>query len=360
MKKKKVGVAMSGGVDSGVAAALLVKQGYQCTGFHMLLWKEPGRGFENKCCSTESLEAARKTAHQFGMPFRTVDLSKIFKKKVVDYFLKAYGAGLTPNPCVMCNQFIKFGQLLDYVKKLGFDYLATGHYARIEKNDSVYHLLQGIDKQKDQSYFLYNLTQKQLKHVLFPISKYAKKQVRQMAKKWQLPVAERPESQEICFFPESDYRPFLTRQIPEEIVPGEAVDTQRRVIGKHQGIPLYTIGQRHGFTITDKKVLGPLYVIDKDTKKNQLIVGFGREAEKKEFLVRGVNWISGKPPKDKTSCQVRIRHQGKLLPGQLRLVGEKVTVVLNESERGVASGQAAVFYQREEILGGGIIDWHLV
>lgn len=358
MKKKKVAIAMSGGVDSGVVAGLLAKEGYDCTGFHMHLWKEPGSGFENKCCSTESLEAARKTAHKLGMPFRTVDLSKVFKKKVVDYFLKAYGAGLTPNPCVMCNQFIKFGQLLDYVRKLSFDYLATGHYARVTGR-KVYHLLAGRDKQKDQSYFLYNLTQSQLVHVLFPVGEYVKKEVWQIAKREQLPVAERPESQEICFFPESDYRPFLKRQISEKITPGKVVDIKSEVIGKHRGIPLYTIGQRHGFTITDKEVLGPLYVIDKDTKKNQLIVGFGREAEKKEFLVRGVNWISGKPPKDKTSCQVRVRHQGKLLPGQLRLVGEKMKVVLDEPERGIAPGQAAVFYQKGKILGGGIIDWHL-
>lgn len=354
MKKKKVAIAMSGGVDSGVAAALLVKQGHQCTGFHMHLWKEPGSDFENKCCSTESLEAARKTAHQLGMPFRTIDLKEIFKKKVVNYFLKAYAAGLTPNPCVMCNKFIKFGQLLNYVEKLGFDYLATGHYARIVYR-RAYHLLAAGDKQKDQTYFLYNLTQKQLARVFFPVEEYTKKQVWQMAKKWRLAVAERPESQEICFFPESDYRPFLTRRIPGQIIPGEAVDTKSKVIGKHQGLPLYTIGQRHGFTITDKKVIGPLYVIAKDIKRNQLIVGFGREAERKEFSVLGVNWISGKPPKDKTRCKIRIRHQGRLMSARLRLVGSQIKVILDEPERGIAPGQAAVFCVGKEVLGGGMI-----
>jgi len=292
---------------------------------------------------------------------------------VVDYFLKEYGLGRTPNPCVMCNRFIKFGELLHHAKKLGYDYLATGHYARIagdtqnvrrktKKDVSriTYHLLRARDEQKDQSYFLYNLTQKQLSQVMFPVGGYTKKEVVAMAKKWKLPVAERPESQEICFFPEADYRPFLRRQIREKIIPGEVVDTQGKVIGKHQGIPLYTIGQRHGFEITDKKVIGPLYVIGKKIKKNQLVIGFGKEAEKKEFFVKEVNWII--PENELTSlrdnelrCKVRIRHQGKLLGCRVKGIGSRVKVVLDEGERGMAPSQAAVFYQREVVLGGGII-----
>jgi tRNA-specific 2-thiouridylase len=416
--KKKVAVAMSGGVDSGVAAALLVKQGYQCTGFYMRLWTEgqnsPAgqdlsswgkakiQNLENKCCSAESLEAARKTAHRLGMPFYVIDFSSIFKKKVVDYFLKAYGDGLTPNPCVVCNRFVKFGELLKYVRGLGFDYLATGHYARISapikkeklkmKNENatfkIYHLLQAVDKQKDQSYFLYHLGQKQLAHVLFPVGGYLKKEVVAMAKAWQLPVAHRPESQEICFFPETDYRPFLQRQIPQRIIPGEVVDTEGRVIGKHFGLPLYTIGQRHGFNVNVKsqmsnvKSIPPYYVIGKDAKKNQLIVGFGKETERKEFWVKEVSWVdsNSKFQIPNSKLLVRLRHQGDLLKCKMKTEKLKTTiknskmsksglvkVILDEPERGIAPGQAAVFYQKLRgendklkindyiVLGGGII-----
>ena len=338
---KKVAIALSGGVDSGVAAALLVKQGYQCAGFHMKLWREgksdPG-----------SLTAAGETCRQLGIPFYTVDFAKIFKKRVVDYFLIEYAAGLTPNPCVQCNKFIKFGELLDYVRKLGFDYLATGHYARIK----TCHLFQAKDKNKDQSYFLYNLTQKQLAQILFPVGDYTKKEVRRMAREWQLPVAERPESQEICFFAESDYRPFLKRQISQKIVSGEVIDTQRRVIGNHQGILLYTIGQRHGFEIADRKAIGPWYVLGKDIKKNRLIVGFGKETEKKEFWVKNVNWLA---PRSFGEVEVRIRHQGELLPARIKKIASRIKVILDEPERGIAPGQSAVFLKSGEVLGGGII-----
>ena len=395
-KKKKVAVAMSGGVDSGVAAALLVKQGYEVTGFHLRLWKEKMQNakcksqnenpkfkisnFENKCCDRKSLEAARKTAWKLGIPFYILDFERIFKRRVVDYFLKEYAAGRTPNPCVMCNKYVKFGEFLRYVRGLGFDYLATGHYARIygeiqsasrRTKLKIYHLLEAKDKSKDQSYFLYNLTQRQLAHILFPIGEYTKTEVRKLAKKWGLAVAERPESQEICFFPESDYRPFLQRQIPEKIIPGEVVDTKGRVIGRHFGLPLYTIGQRHGFKISSKfkvqslkfKTIPPLYVIGKDVKNNRLIVGFGKEAEKKEFWVEKVNWIvPGFKFQDSDSrLFVRIRHQGELLKCKIQSASwrTKLKIILDEPYRGIAPGQATVFYRKSkvdfEVLGGGII-----
>jgi tRNA-specific 2-thiouridylase len=384
---------MSGGVDSGVAAALLVKQGYEVTGFHLRFWKEKAKDFENKCCDVKSLEAARKTAWGLGIPFYVLDFEEVFKKKVVDYFLNEYALGRTPNPCVMCNKYIKFGELLRYVRGLGFDYLATGHYVRIyeeiqnskskiqnkfkiqNSKFKIYHLLEAKDKSKDQSYFLYNLTQRQLAYILFPVGEYTKTEVRKMAKKWGLAVAERPESQEICFFPESDYRPFLRRKIPEKIVPGEVVDTKGRVIGRHFGLPLYTIGQRHGFEINLKsqtrlldgqvsnvKAIPPFYVVGKDVKKNRLIVGFGKETEKKEFLVEKVNWINPKSEirNQKSEIFVRIRHQGELLNCQIvKLSNCQIKVILKEPYRGIAPGQAAVFYRKLkvvfEVVGGGII-----
>jgi len=434
-QNKKVAVALSGGVDSGVAAALLIKEGYQCTGFHLHLWSESikDKKFENKYYSTESLEAARKTAHQLGMTFQVIDFSQLFKKKVVDYFLKTYAVGLTPNPCVFCNKFIKFGELLNYIRKLDFDYLATGHYARVmlcspdgnfdSVSDSArkipseltgqarerrftplnevfvgsqnetsqnlsgslyYSLLMGVDKFKDQSYFLYNLTQCQLKHVLFPIGDYQKKEVVAMAKRWQLPVAHRPESQEICFLPENDYRPFLKRHLQDKIKPGEVVDMKRKVIGSHQGLPLYTIGQRHGFEVKPSVIshrpsaTPPFYVIGKNIEENRLVVGFGKETERKEFWVKDINWINPLTINHQSltiKCQVRIRHQGELLSCEVRSekwkegktprtvarrdsseVKEKVVkVTLDEGERGIAPGQSAVFYLGEEVLGGGII-----
>jgi len=378
---------MSGGVDSGVAAALLVGQEYEVTGFHLRFWKEKAGDFENKCCDVKSLEAARKTAWKLGIPFYVLDFEEVFKRKVVDYFLREYASGRTPNPCVMCNKYVKFGKFLDYIRKLGFDYLATGHYAHIYEeiqnskhkiqnkfkiknpNFKTYHLLEAKDEGKDQSYFLYNLAQRQLAHILFPVGEYTKKQVREMAKKWGLAVAERPESQEICFFPESDYRPFLQRQIPEKIVPGEVVDAKGRVIGKHFGLPLYTIGQRHGFKINLKsqtslpdrqvsnvKSIPPFYVVGKDIKKNRLIVGFGKETEKKEFLVEKLNWIdpgfrlqasclSGRQAVSRLF--VRIRHQGELLNCQIvKLSNCQIKVILKEPYRGIAPGQAAVFYKK--------------
>jgi len=349
---------MSGGVDSGVAAALLVKQGYQCTGFHLHFWSEfpKDKGFENKCCSTESLEAARKTAYLLKIPFYHLDFSKIFKKQVVDYFLQSYQEGLTPNPCIVCNQKIKFGELLKHVRKLGFDYLATGHYVQVKEDQKGFHLLRGKDRLKDQSYFLYRLKQNQLPYLLFPIGDYQKKEVFKMAQKWQLPSAHRPESQEICFLAESDYRPFLKRQIKNKIIPGEVIDIKGQVIGCHQGLPLYTIGQRHGFSLSSKlqtSLLPPYYVIGKDVGQNRLMVGFGRETEKKKFQIKDLNWLVSDYQKQliNLDLRVRIRHQGELLKCQLK----ESKVILKEAERGVASGQSAVFYLKEEVLGGGFI-----
>jgi len=349
---KKVAVAISGGVDSAVAAGLLVKRGYEVVGFHMHLWAEDAK--EGK----ERIKRAKKVAAALGIPFEIVDLRCEFKKKVVDYFLKEFAKGKTPNPCVVCNKYIKFGRLLDFtLNKAKCDYLATGHYAMIIKKGH-FALFRAVDKQKDQSYFLYTLTQKQLAHLLFPIGEYTKKEVLQTAKKWKLPILS--ESRAICFFKESDYRPFLRRQIREKLIPGEVSTLDGRVIGRHFGLPLYTIGQRHGFELK-RGVLGPMYVVDKDIGKNRLVVGFGRECERRKFWLGDINWIAGEAPKLPRGCQVKIRHQGELLGCRVKGLGSRVKIILAEAQRGVATGQSAVFYasassaQAEEVLGGGII-----
>jgi len=394
-KKFRVAVALSGGVDSSVAAALLVKQGFEVAGVHIRLGKF-GKSAE---------ESAGKTAKKLGLPLEIINLSEFFKKKVVGYFLSSYTAGLTPNPCVVCNQLVKFGRLLDYVKSQGFDYLATGHYARIKQGRSMapfslisarknmfppgggtsaqirskgplrapdqqdyFRLLTAADKKKDQSYFLYRLNQKQLNQVLFPVGDYIKKKVRQMARKWNLASAERPESQEICFLSGSSCESFLAARIQEKILPGKVIDSTGKIVGVHQGLPLYTIGQRRGFKISNvtfcsknSKQPKPAYVIDKDVESNILTVGTKRQAERKEFQVKNLSFIGpGKFARQK-QLLVKIRSSGGFLKiSQLITHNSQLQVLLTKPELGIAPGQSAVFYQEIrnkefEVLGGGII-----
>ncbi len=345
---KKVAIALSGGVDSGVAAALLVEEGYEVVGIHLDLGIKGLKGLNE--------EAARRTAERLGIPFYVEDYSQDFKKIVVDYFLAEYAAGRTPNPCVVCNQFIKFGKLLDYACALGGDYLATGHYARVKgiKGGKGYKLLKGIDESKDQSYFLWTLTQDKLARVLFPIGNLKKPEVRKLARTKNLPISERPESFEACFVQDKDYRDFLKRRIPEAMKPGEVVNTRGDMIGEHFGLPLYTIGQRKGFEVRSSV---PLYVVGSNLEENQLIVGRGAESERQRFAVSGINWVSGRVPEGEVVCQVRVRYQSEPLNSKLKFQNSKLTsVALEEPVRGVTPGQSAVFYRGEEVLGGGVIE----
>ncbi len=372
-KKRKVAVAMSGGVDSSVAAALLKKQGYEVIGVFCYFWSDSKTPTPNKCCSLEALKSARAVASTLGISLHTLNFKAEFKKEVVDYFVNEYLSGRTPNPCVVCNKVIKFGKLLSEAKKLGCDYLATGHYARITKSlelgaqgsmleaQSYHRLLKGIDEKKDQSYFLWQLNQEQLKHIVFPIGDYRKEEVRKLAKKFNLPVYRRPESQEICFV-DTDYRKFLKTRINTDkkhglilIRKGNIIDERGNILGEHRGLPFYTIGQRAGLGISASK---PLYVIDLDVKSNIVVVGREKDLYSKELTVNDVNWISGILPKFPLRCFAKIRYG---MEEQLAVVSsqssvDRYKVIFDKPIRAITPGQSIVFYDDVEILGGGVIE----
>ena len=340
-------LGMSGGVDSSVAAYLLLKQGYDVTGVFMQCWDAKADG----CKADEDRTFAVKTAAKLGIPFDTLDFRKEYNEKVMKYFYDEYRAGRTPNPDVMCNKEIKFGLFFDWAMKNDFDFVSTGHYARIRKKlDGSFDLLKGKDITKDQSYFLYLLGQKQLSKTLFPVGDMAKKELRKLADKLDLPSAKRPDSMGICFIGEVDVKDFLKKRIKEKI--GEVVDINGEIIGTHEGVWFYTIGQRHGFKVN--KYFGyPLYVVSKDVENNRLVVGKETDAVTKEFTVLNPHWTFNKLKS--MACAVRIRHLGGLHEARLTVGGGNVKVVLNEPIFAVASGQSAVFYKRNVVLGGGTI-----
>ena len=351
-KNQRVAVGMSGGVDSSLTAHLLVEQGYDVTGIFLECWRAPG------CRSEEDRKDALKVALALGIPFKVLDFKQTYKEKVVEYFFKEYEAGRTPNPDVMCNKEIKFGLFYDWAMAEGFDYVATGHYAKTNNTQ----LLIPADKWKDQTYFLYVLTEDQLKHTLFPLGELTKDEVRKEAEQRGIHVADKPDSVGICFIGDIDVRGFLKDRLGEK--PGDVIDTQGNVIGKHNGIWFYTIGQRHGFTISsttsiersdgtvvERTNLPPFYVLRKNAKTNQLVVGFGNETLSDTFTVSQLHHI-GTPNLDhQKNLQVRIRHTGQLLDCSF----DKNVVTLKAPTRAIAEGQSAVFYANDVCLGGGLI-----
>lgn len=363
-EKGKVYVAMSGGIDSSMAAALLKKEGYQPIGIFCHFWhpkRITGELFENTCCSRESQEMAQQVANILDIPFYSFDLSKEFKKIVVDYYLQEYQAGQTPNPCVVCNQEIKFGLLREKIKKLGGSKLATGHYV-IKRGNRLY---RGRDRSKDQSYFLWDLRREQIRDLLFPVGEYLKREINKMAKEMRLPNVERAESQGVCFFPRGQHAQFIKTYLKkDQNKPGDIVDKEGKVVGEHQGIGYYTIGQRYGFTVDPIK-LGfkgedppPIYVIGLKPKKNQLVVGLDRDLYQDQFIVKDLNWIQRKPVKQgerSFEALVQIRHLQPPVKAEIELNGREARVKAKEKIRSIAPGQSAVFYQKEELLGGGII-----
>lgn len=359
-KKSKIIVAMSGGVDSSVAAALLKKQGYDVTGVFMHFWAEepkdgiPLNDFVNRCCSLEAEKMAHRVCDILKVPFYSINIAAEFKKEVVDYFLAEFRSGRTPNPCIICNKEIKFKLLLRKAQELGADFIATGHYARKEFKKGLWELLKAKDSNKDQSYFLYNITQEQLSHYFFPIGDYFKSDVRKLAKKFNLPTADRPESQEICFIADNDIRRFLKDHL--KLTPGDIVDTAGKIIGRHEGLPLFTIGQRHGLGIGGGK---PYYVASLDYGQNRLIVvsdSNDKELYKKVLIARDINWVSGKTPKFPFKCQATVRYRHKPEGATIEAAGDNVKVSFASPQRAITCGQSAVFYKGNEVLGGGVID----
>ncbi|RME80728.1 MAG: tRNA 2-thiouridine(34) synthase MnmA [Caldilineae bacterium] len=348
-------VAMSGGVDSSVAAARLVEAGYQVVGVMMRLWAEvsEGQGSENRCCTLEATEDARRIAAQLGIPFYLINVEQIFKQRVVDYFIQGYLQGLTPNPCLVCNRTIRFDHLLNYARALGADYLATGHYARVRATPRGFELLRGRDPDKDQSYVLSVVNQDVLQHLTFPVGDLTKAEVRELARRYGLDVASKPESMDLCFLADGDYRRFLRDWAQNGIRPGPIVDTQGHVLGEHKGVPFYTIGQRKGLNLpTPKK----MYVVATDVATNTVVVGTADELGRDHLIAGEVNWIN-RVPSEPISCTVKIRYRSQDRPALVTpLTSTRVRVEFRERLRDITPGQAAVFYQGERCLGGGIIE----
>lgn len=352
-------VAMSGGVDSSVTAALLHEQGYRVIGLTMRLWTPPEtegiprHSYTDRCCSLETIEDARAVCDAMGVPFYALNFESDFQDHVINYFVHEYLRGRTPNPCLACNKWMKFEFLLRRAEVIGADYLATGHYARVQKEAGEYRLLKGVDKSKDQSYVLYMLQQGQLERLLLPLGAYEKTETRAMAAKFNLPVAEKAESQEICFIQDNDYRRFLRDTVPEALQPGPILDVTGKVIGEHEGIAFFTIGQRRGLRLSSTR---PLYVVDIDAKLNAVTVGSEDHLWRCEFLVDEVRFVSEQEPVGTIRAMIKIRYRSPETPGTV-ITGERgqVRVVLDEPQRAITPGQAAVFYDREYVLGGGII-----
>lgn len=352
----KAVVAMSGGVDSSVTAALLLEKGYDVVGMTLRLWEAPASRSGGSPAASPADDAAA-VADILGIPHHVLDLRDLFQQYVIDYFIDAYGAGQTPNPCVVCNKFVKFGRLWTEAQRLGADFLATGHYARIayDAEQQVYMLLRGTDRRKDQSYVLYHLTQDLLPHILFPMADLVKEDTRQLARKWNLPVYDKPESQDICFIPDGDYKQFLRRARPSMFQEGYFVNGDGAVVGRHEGIPAYTVGQRRGLHLGGPG--GPYYVTALDAAQNKVVVGSGDELFSSVVYAGHMSWVEGRPD-GPVAALGKIRYGAKEAPCMVCPRGNSVCVTFREPQRAVTPGQSLVLYDAEtgeRVLGGGVI-----
>ena len=354
---KTVVVAMSGGVDSSVSAALLVEQGYNVIGMMMRLWAEDtvsGFGSHNRCCTPDQMADARRIANQLGIPFYVIDTQQFFRKQIVQFFIDQHAEGVTPNPCMACNRHIRFEWLLNHALAMDADYLATGHYARVIHEQAGSKLYKAITPEKDQSYVLSVLNQHRLSHALFPIGGYTKPEVRGLAKKFGLPVASKGDSQDLCFLGDGDYRRFLREYGPKDMFePGSILMTDGTEVGQHTGLPNYTIGQRKGLGIAYSE---PLYVIKLDRELNAVIVGTRQELGRDELTTNEFNWISGNAPNAPFEAEIKIRYKAKLQKGIVTpLADGSVHITFEDPLRDITPGQGAVVYQGDLCLGSGII-----
>ena len=353
--RQRVAVAMSGGVDSSVAAALLREQGHEMFGLMLRLWNEPSQNGKrhNRCCTPDAVNRAEKVAAMLDIPFYVLDARKVFHQSVVQFFLDGYAAGVTPNPCLECNRHIRWGYLLSKALGMGATHLASGHYARVRKQGEKYQLRRGQDTQKDQSYALSMLGQRELSRTIFPIGALTKMETRSLARQFKLPVTDYPESQDLCFLANNNYRDFVRRHSPESLNPGPIVNRDGNCIGQHSGLPLYTIGQRKGIGISSRE---PLYVLDKDCSSNNLVVGSRTELGSYRLRAGDVNWTSGNPPSTALRALEQIRYGSRPSPARLTPVGtDTVDVEFDLEMRDITPGQAAVFYQGDVCIGGGEI-----
>lgn len=342
-KRMKVAVAMSGGVDSSMTAALLKEAGYEVYGVHMLL--SPDHNPEHNISDLEG------TCELLDIPLYKLNFESEYQREVIDYFCKEYALGRTPNPCIACNRHIKFHLLLDRALKMGAHYLATGHYARVKGSLDGFSLLKGIDTSKDQSYFLYTLGQRQLQYLLLPLGNRRKTEIRNLAGKLGLPTAKSPESQDVCFIRDKDYRPFITQRIP--LKPGDIVDSEGRVLGKHQGLALYTVGQRQGLRLATKE---RYYVIKLDAATNRVVVGSEDKLLSSSLTAGKLNWIAGKALKKISGITAKIRYRSPEVRVKLYTCDSGVEVKFDEPQRAITPGQAIVFYKGDVVLGGGVIE----
>jgi tRNA-specific 2-thiouridylase len=355
-KKTRVVVGMSGGVDSSSAAALLVEQGYEVIGVTLKLWPQDCvNRAEDKCCGPQAVADARAVSHTLDIPYYLVDDAAEFQSQVIQYFADEYKAGRTPNPCVMCNEKLKFGTLISRARRLGADKVATGHFARVVRDETTarYLLKRGRDPRKDQSYFLFSLKQEQLARTLFPLGELTKSDTREIARECQLKTADKEESMEICFVPDKDYGKFLQQSKLVEKHRGDVVDVHGQVLGHHEGIEFYTIGQRKGLGIATGK---PLYVVELDAQNNRVIVGDESQLDADEFVIERCNWIAFEVPPStlEASAKIRYNHSGTsatITP----LPRNTARVKLHSPQRAITPGQACVLYQEDLVLGGGWI-----